>query len=162
MAVAALIGRQSDEAGTPTPGGTYNYPLEGGDPVGIAPNTYQESIGYNVVRQVFEGLFKYQVAADGSTMNTVPNLCNSYTVSPDAKVFTFTLRQGVMFQPPVNTEVKAQDVVASWNAVANPKNWVTGTPAYILAPIVGTDDTGAAKNGLTGVKAPASGPFRSR
>ena len=96
---------------------------------------------------------QYQVAPDGATMNTVPDLCTGYTVSPDAKVFTFTIRQGVYFQPPVNTEVTAQDFVASWNAVANPKNWVSGTPAYILEPIVGTDETGAARHGLTGVKA---------
>ncbi len=138
---------------TPQYGGTYNYPLDA-EPVGIAPNTYQESIGYNVVRQIFEGLMKYQVASDGTTMNTVPDLCTGPPkVSADAKVFTFTIRQGVYFQPPVNTEVTAADFVASWNAVANPKNWVTGTPAYILEPIVGTDETGAAKNGLTGVKA---------
>jgi peptide/nickel transport system substrate-binding protein/oligopeptide transport system substrate-binding protein len=143
----------SSSSSTPKAGGTYNYPLDG-EPVGIAPNTYQESIGYNVVRQVFEGLMKYQVASDGTTMDTVPDLCTGPPkVSADAKVFTFTIRQGVYFQPPVNTEVTAADFVASWNAVANPKNWVTGTPAYILEPIVGTDETGAAKNGLTGVKA---------
>ncbi len=120
--------------------------------MGIAPNTFQESIAYPVVRQIFEGLMKYQVAADGTT-NAVPDLCTGYTVSPDAKVFTFTIRKGVYFQPPVNTEVTAKDFVASWNAAANPKNWIPGTPGYILSPIVGTDDTGAAKAGLTGVKA---------
>ncbi len=158
--VLAACGSSSNNQGTstttnatPKPGGTYNYPLDG-EPVGIAPNTYQESIGYNVVRQIFEGLMKYQVASDGTTMNTVPDLTTGPPkVSSDAKVFTFTIRQGVYFQPPVNTEVTAADFVASWNAVANPKNWVTGTPAYILEPIVGTDETGAAKNGLTGVKA---------
>ena len=142
----------SSSSSTPKAGGTYNYPLDG-EPVGIAPNTYSESIGYNVVRQVFEGLFKYKVSADGSTMNTVPNLCTKYTVSPDAKTFTFTIRQGVYFQPPVNTEVTAADVVASWNAASNSKYWIAGTPGYIFAPIVGTDGTGAAKHGLTGVKA---------
>ena len=30
---------------------------------------------------------------------------------------------------------------------------MSGTPAYIMEPIVGTDSSGAAKNGLTGVKA---------
>jgi len=142
------------EAHPPTPqyGGTYSYPLDA-EPVGIAPNTYQESIGYNVVRQIFEGLYKYQVSSDGVTMNTVPDLATSVDISPDAKVFRFHIRHGVTFQPPVNTEVTAADFVASWNAVASPKNWVTGTPAYILEPIVGTDETGAAKNGLTGVKA---------
>ncbi len=139
-------------AATPTPGGTYNFPLDG-EPVGIAPVTQQESIGYYVTTQMFEGLMKYETAKDGVTMDTVPWLCTKYTVSPDAKVFTFTIRQGVYFQPPVNTEVTAYDFVKSWNAVADSKNWVTGTPAYILEPIVGTDATGAAKHGLTGVKA---------
>ena len=74
-------------------------------------------------------------------MNTVPNLADQYTkVSSDAKIFTFTIRQGVYFQPPVNTEVTAADVVASWNAAANSKNWIAGTPGYIFAPIVGTDE----------------------
>ena len=142
----------SNGGATPQYGGTYNYPLDG-EPMGIAPATYQESIGYNVVRQVFEGLMKYQVASDGVTMDTVPNLCTDYTVSPDATVFTFTIRQGVYFQPPVNTEVTAQDFVASWNAVANSKNWVAGTPAHLLAPIVGTDAAGGAPHGLPGVTA---------
>ena len=147
-------GATSTSASTSAPqyGGTYNYPLDG-DPVGITPNTYQESIGYNVVRQIFEGLMTYRLASDGVTMDTVPALCTDYEVSPDAKVFTFTIRQGVYFQPPVNTEVTAADFVASWNAVADPKSWIPGTPAYILAPIVGTDATGAARHGLTGVRA---------
>ena len=140
-------------------GGTYNYPLDG-DPLGIAPNTYQESIGYKVVRQIFEGLMRYEVAPDGLTMSTVPNLCTSYEVSSDARVFTFTIRQGVYFQPPVNTEVTARDFVASWNAVADPANWVAGTPAYILAPIAGADDTGAARHGLAGVTALDSGTLQ--
>ena len=152
--VSNQSGTTSSAASVPAPqyGGTYNYPLDG-DPVGITPNTYQESIGYNVVRQIFEGLMTYRLASDGVTMNTVPDLCTDYAMSSDAKVFTFTIRQGVYFQPPVNTEVTAADFVASWNAVADPKNWIPGTPAYILAPIVGTDATGAARHGLTGVKA---------
>jgi peptide/nickel transport system substrate-binding protein/oligopeptide transport system substrate-binding protein len=136
--------------GTPKAGGTYNFPLDG-EPVGIAPITNQESIGWNVAHQMFEGLFTYQL--DNGIMKTVPNLCESFTVSSDAKTYTFKIKHGVMFQAPVNREVKAQDFVASWNAATDPKNWVSGTPAYIMEPIVGTDSSGGAKNGLTGVKA---------
>ena len=49
----------TSSSSTPKAGGTYNYPLDG-EPVGIAPNTYSESIGYNVVRQIFEGLYQVQ------------------------------------------------------------------------------------------------------
>ena len=78
---SAAIAGAGGSSGAPKYGGTYNYPLDG-EPVGIAPNTYQESIGYNVVRQVFEGLMKYQVASDGVTMNTVPSLCTGYDGEP--------------------------------------------------------------------------------
>ena len=106
--------RRTTSASTSAPQyrGTYNYPLDG-DPVGITPNTYQESIGYNVVRQIFEGLMTYRLASDGVTMDTVPALCTGYEVSPDAKVFTFTIRQGVYFPAPVDTEVTAP---TSWPA----------------------------------------------
>ena len=127
-------------------GGTYNYPLDG-EPPGIAPTTLKESIGYQVARQLFEGLMRYEVAADGVTMSAVPNLCTGYSTSADATVFTFAVRKGVYFQPPVNRQVTAEDFVASWNAVANPENRVTGTPASMLAPIVGSDESGAAPRG---------------
>jgi len=132
--------------GTPKAGGVYNFPLDG-EPVGIAPVTYSESIGYNIVHQVFEGLFKYQMDSHGNE-TTVNNICDSYTMSPDAKVFTFKIKHGVMFQPPVNREVKASDIVADWNFVTNKTNWVPTTPAYIMEPIAGTDATGYAKHGL--------------
>ena len=105
---------------------------------------------------------KYQVASDGVTMDTVPNLWTHYTASPDATVFTFTIRQGVYFQPPVNTEVTAQDFVASWNAVANSKNWVAGTPAHLwrrslarMPPAAPLTDSRASRPSTTG-------RFRSR
>lgn len=136
---------------TPVPGGTYNYPLDG-EPVGIDPTTYQESVGYNIVHQVYEGLFKYVLQPDGSE-KTVNNICDTYTVSPDATVWTFKLKHGVMFQPPVSTEVTAQDFVDSWNAVVNPANEITGTPAYLFEPVKGTDDLGNSTTPLSGVKA---------
>jgi peptide/nickel transport system substrate-binding protein/oligopeptide transport system substrate-binding protein len=152
----ACAGPQSPAPGSgvapPPHGGTYNYPLDG-DPVGIAPTTCQESIGYQVARQLFEGLMRYEVASDGVTMSAVPSLCTGYSVSADGTVFTFSLRKGVSFQSPVGGQVTAADFVASWNAVADPQNWIAGTPAYILAPIVGSDESGAAPQGLGGVVA---------
>lgn len=136
---------------SPKAGGTYNFPL-GSEPVGLAPVTYQESEGYHVVHEMFEDLTKFQLQPDGS-MKTVPSIAESWSSSPDLKVWTFKLHQGVMFQPPVNREVTAQDFVDDWNFVTNPDNWVSGTPAFVAEPIEGADASGAAKNGLTGVKA---------
>jgi oligopeptide transport system substrate-binding protein len=156
LALVAGCGGSSSSTTTtttssPKAGGTYNFPL-GSEPVGIAPLTQQESEGYHVFHEMFDGLTKYEMQPDGS-MKTVSDIAESWSSSPDFKVWTFKLKQGVMFQPPVNREVTAADFVASWNTESNPANWVSGTPAYTLEPIEGADSSGAAKNGLTGVKA---------
>jgi peptide/nickel transport system substrate-binding protein/oligopeptide transport system substrate-binding protein len=86
-------------------------------------------------------------------MVPVPNIAESWEANEDATVWTFKLKQGVMFQPPVSREVVAQDFVDSWNYVTNPEleSWTS----YILAPVQGADDGGYwdSDAGLTGVKA---------
>ena len=53
----------SSAGSSPKAGGTYNYPLDG-EPVGIAPITQQESIGYNVVHADLRGpVSQYDAAA---------------------------------------------------------------------------------------------------
>ena len=68
-------------------------------------------------------------------------------------VFTVKIKHGVMFGPPVNREVTAQDFVDSWNYNAEAANKSATT--YIMAPIQGIDPNTlyAGKGGLTGVKA---------
>jgi peptide/nickel transport system substrate-binding protein/oligopeptide transport system substrate-binding protein len=136
----------------PTAGGTYNFPLTA-NPVSIEPLNAQESEGIQVAHQVFEGLVKYELQDDGS-MLAVPCIAESWEASDDATVFTFTLKKGVMFQPPVSREVVAQDFVDSWNRVTVPD--AQSLVSYILAPVVGVDDGGYqtdVKAGVNGVKA---------
>ena len=139
------------DEGTPKPGGVYNYPLSA-NPVAIDAVGTQESEGWQVAHQVLEGLVVYQQDETGG-MVTVPKIAESWEANEDATVFTFTLKQGVMFQPPVSREVVAQDFVDSWNRATNPDNG--SYTSYILAPIVGADDGGYwdSDAGLTGVKA---------
>ena len=141
----------STSGGTPKAGGTYNFPL-GAEPISIEPLNTQESEGANVEHQIFQGLYILQLQPDGTT-KAVPDLAESMTVNSDATVFTFKIKPGVMFAPPVSTEVTAQDFVDSWNYNADAKNESATT--YIIAPIKGVDPaTGyAGKDGLTGVKA---------
>ena len=161
IVVAGLVlgacGGSSDDTtdttdqGTPKAGGTYNFPI-GAEPISIEPLNTQESEGANVEHQIFQGLYILQLQPDGTT-KAVPDLAESMEVNADATVFTFKIKQGVKFAPPVSTEVTAQDFVDSWNYVADAKNESATT--YIVAPIKGIDpDTGyAGKDGLTGVKA---------
>jgi oligopeptide transport system substrate-binding protein len=145
-------GGTSTDQGTPKAGGTYNFPL-GAEPISVEPLNTQESEGWQVNHQVFQGLYMLQLQPDGTTTKAVPDLAEKTEVNADATVFTFTIKKGVMFGPPVNREVTAQDFVDSWNYNADAKNQSATT--YIIAPIKGIDpNTGyAGKGGLTGVKA---------
>jgi oligopeptide transport system substrate-binding protein len=141
----------SDE-GTPKAGGVYNYALSS-NPVAIDTVGVQESEGWQVAHNVFEGLMTYQQDESGG-MQAVPKIAEKVEMNEDATVFTFTLKQGVMFQPPVSREVVAQDFVDSWTRSTDPANG--SYTSYILAPVEGCDDGGYqvdTKAGLTGVKA---------
>jgi peptide/nickel transport system substrate-binding protein/oligopeptide transport system substrate-binding protein len=90
---------------------------------------------------------------DKGEMEAVPDLAEKWETT-DSQTWTFTLKQGVMYQAPVSREVKAQDFVDSWNYVTDPAN--QSYVSYILAPIEGCDDGGYqvdTKAGLTGVTA---------
>src|SRR5690348_14859895 len=71
----------------------------------------------------------------GDTTNPQPLVAASYTVSPDARTFTFKLRQDVKFSD--GTPLKAADVAFSYNRLLN----LHDTPVYLL-------------DGVTGVSAP--------
>lgn len=139
-------------ASTPKAGGTYNFVL-GSDPVAIDPTLAYETEGMQVVHQVFEGLVKAEVDEQGN-VRAVPNIAESWE-TPDNKTWTFHLRKGVTFAPPVNREVTAQDFVDTWNFVTDEKN--ASNFSYILAVVEGCSDSGYAENakkGLTGISAP--------
>lgn len=67
-----------------------------------------------MIKSIFDGLMDY---APGTT-DLVPGLAESYTISDDGQVFTFTLRPGVKFHN--GREMTAEDVVYSLNRVTNP------------------------------------------
>jgi len=139
-------------SGSPQDGGTYRFPLKG-DPLGIEPLTAQEPGGVQVAHEVFQGLVAYELDEDG-TLQTVPELATKWKADPTETIFTFTLRHGVHFQPPVAREVTAADFVRSWNRVTDPR--FACPKSYILAPILGCNNSGYQldpSKGLTGVRA---------
>ncbi len=134
---------------TPVPGGTYVIPLES-DPVSIEPLNVYEDQSIVVNHQVFQGLVRYETGSDG-TVRGVPALAESWSVNADATVWTFKLKKGVMFQPPVGREVTAHDFVDDWNYLTDPVN--ESAVSYLLSSVRGTDAVGYAAKGLGGVKA---------
>lgn len=71
-----------------------------------------------IARQMMDGTCWEKLVTLNSNGEAVPELCESYDVSEDAKTITFNLRKGVKFHD--GSEMTADDVVASMN------RWING------------------------------------
>ncbi len=70
-----------------------------------------------IARQMMDGTCWEKLVTLNSNGEAVPELCESYEVSDDAKTITFYLRKGVKFHD--GSEMTADDVVASMNRWIN-------------------------------------------
>ncbi len=79
------------DQGTPVKGGTYTYDME------IAPQCSDPQVSPQFATQQFSRpvLDSLVSSSDGKTFK--PWLATSWTISPDAKTYTFHLRSGVTF-----------------------------------------------------------------
>ena len=111
--------------------------------------TLDPAIGYDwqnwsMIKSLFDGLMDYEPG----TTTLRPELAESYEISPDGKIFTFKLRQGVKFHN--GREMTADDVKYSLDRVTNPKTQSPG--AGFFASINGYDDVAGGKSeSLAGV-----------
>jgi peptide/nickel transport system substrate-binding protein len=155
LAAAACGGSTSGaaaDAPSPTPkqGGTYNYPLSA-DPSAFDPfSAAVDGQAMAVLHELYEGLVRYEEQPDG-TLKTVPSLAVSWSANADATVWTFKLRQGVMFQAPVSREVTAADVVADLRYLADRADQFE--IAFMLDCIKGMDLSGHANASRLAVEA---------
>lgn len=97
------------------------------------------AVGY-----VFEGLTRFSPDAQ-----VEPALASSWTVSPDGRIWRFTLRQNVKFHD--GSAFTAQHVVSSFTRVLDPKT--RGGRGWPLFPIAGANDFAAGKaTAISGLK----------
>jgi oligopeptide transport system substrate-binding protein len=119
------------------------------EPLTLDPQAAQQSDEFQVLYNVCEGLISY----DPATLAPIPGLAESWTVSEDGTVYTFTLRSGVKFSN--GREVTADDVVYSLNRLGN-KDTGTSYTSLLLNNVVGFAEMRAEENPATelaGVKA---------
>lgn len=94
----------------PAYGGEYAEALIG-SPRNVSPiYAYANPVDADIVRLVFSGLLRY----DGHG-SIVPDIAESYSLSPDFKTYTFKLRQDVRFQD--GTPLTADDVVFTFSVI---------------------------------------------
>jgi peptide/nickel transport system substrate-binding protein len=67
-------------------------------------------------------LLGYNHVAGPAGNKVVPDLASSYKVSNGGKTYTFHLKSGIKFGPPLSREITAQDFVTAFKRLANPKD----------------------------------------
>jgi ABC-type transport system substrate-binding protein len=104
----------SDANAAPVQGGTLNVTYEG-EPTELDPAIAWEVTSWSIERLTYQGLLTYvpKPGAAGSQLapelaTEVPSATNG-GISADGKVYTFHIRKGVKFAPPVDREVVAKD-----------------------------------------------------
>ncbi|MDB5080171.1 MAG: extracellular solute-binding protein family 5 [Chloroflexi bacterium] len=132
----------------PVTGGTFRFTMTG-EPDSLDPKLATSQEAVIVMNEIFDG--PTQLDKD---LNVKPNLAESWTTSPDGKVYTFKIRQGVKFSN--GDPVTAADFVYSWNRVIQNEK---AEYDFVMSDIVGFDEvhklTGddRKKAALSGLKA---------
>lgn len=93
-----------------TYGGVINVGLAH-DPDGFCPGLTSSGYSMDVINYLYEGL----IDLDPATNSFTPLLAESWSVSDDGLVWTFKIREGVLFSD--STEMTADDVVFTYNDV---------------------------------------------
>jgi len=155
--VLGVAGRRATSASTAaSPYGGTLVATTSGDPQDLDPAISYAWSDYNLLHNVFEGLLGYK---PNSTTLT-PLLATAWpVVSKDGLQWTFTLRKGVLFQAPVNREVRAGDVKYSWERVLNPKTASPGATFFLDIAGAPQFNAGKAKD-VSGIT--ALGPYTLR
>ncbi len=107
-----------DGQGAGAAGKVLNYAMPS-EPETLDPTMNNYSMSSNVLQNLFCGLF--QLEADGTLNNA---LCDTYEVSEDGRVYTFTLKEGLKWSD--GSALTAGDFVYAWKRVLNPE---TASPA---------------------------------
>ena len=109
IVVWALVSATPSSADTPRSGGTLVYGLET-EPGVLDPHIFAPWATARVVMHIFDALVTFDTTTGSARPPIVGQLAKSWDISPDGKVYTFYLQQGVKFHDstPFNAEaVKA-------------------------------------------------------
>ena len=116
------------------------------DPESLDPHKTSTVYEAHILRDLFLGL-----TTEDAKSEVIPGAAESWTISPDGKVYTFKLRSGATWSD--GTPVTAADFVFSWERVVDPAT--AAEYAYMLEPVVNAKEitAGKMKPAELGVKA---------
>jgi ABC-type transport system substrate-binding protein len=104
----------TDANAAPVMGGTLTVAFQG-EPTELDPAIAWEVTSWGIMRLAYQGLLSYVPKPGEAGAEIAPELATEVPtaanggISADARTYTFHVREGVKFQPPVDREVTAQD-----------------------------------------------------
>jgi oligopeptide transport system substrate-binding protein len=140
-------GDGGDNGGTdPAAGANADLRMPGGDPITLDPALAGDAGSAAYIVEIFGGL----VTIDPD-LKIVPDLAESWTVSPDGLVYTFKIRPGAQFHN--GKPVTANDFKYSLDRTAKLGQTTSTTAEAYLGDIVGAKDvTRGRSDSISGVK----------
>ena len=136
----AACGGSSESTSSSSPGGS-SAPVKGGtlvatyqgEPQGLDPAIDWEGQGWAIEHTMFNNFIKYASKPGTAGTEMLPDLATEVPtqenggIADDGTTYTFHLRQGVKFAPPVDREVTSADFKYSFERMmADPKAPATG------------------------------------
>ncbi|MFB6112400.1 MAG: ABC transporter substrate-binding protein [Halobacteriaceae archaeon] len=123
MALAGCTGDGDGGGGgttTSMPGNTADEPVEGGtmrvgfeaELTGLDPHRTSSVVSWVVIFNVCETLITFRNGEPAG------RLASDWSISDDGLEYTFTLKEGVQFHPPISREMVAEDVVYSFERMS--------------------------------------------
>jgi peptide/nickel transport system substrate-binding protein len=125
----------SGPVGDPRPGGSLVVQLAAEVKRGVNPLTTSDPTTMGIISgTVYSKLADFRTGPDVTTLEVVPDLAESWEISPDGLSYTFHLRDDVRWQniPPVSGRpFVADDVVATFEALKQS----TGVHGWMIEPV---------------------------
>ncbi|MFL6192011.1 MAG: ABC transporter substrate-binding protein [Actinomycetes bacterium] len=129
--------------------------LNHGDVDALDPGYGYAAVDWALLRGLVRELYSFDSRLQGEkAMTPVPDLADGpYRLSPDGRTYTFRLRKGVRYAPPVSSEVRAEDFIYAVERQLDPRHPRSPNPYSSL--IEGTAEFAAGKaRTIKGMQAP--------
>ncbi len=132
--VALLVwGYTTQTATVPARGGSYTEGLIGAPQFVNPLYASGNDVDQDLVRLIYSGLMKWDPSA-----GLIPDLAESYTVSADEKVYTFSLRNDATWHD--GTQVTPRDVIFTFHTIQNPSYGSPIAPTFQSVSVEQVDD----------------------
>jgi ABC-type transport system substrate-binding protein len=135
-------GGSSPASTTPVKGGTLTVTFQG-EPTGLDPAIAWENESMSIERLTYQTFLTYASEPGEAGTELVPDLATEVPtgdnggISADGLVYTFHIRKGVKFAPPVSREVTAQDFKYSFERMLREP---LAPATYFYTGVVGAQD----------------------